>query len=88
LIYFLSGSWSQFARLLVLILFFLCKGTSAEQDQRFSDKEKKLLRTMKFEEALTTKVSQVVVWLSGNRSTHNILPLIRAVCSLVAQKTG
>ena len=32
------------------------QGTTAEQDKRFSDKEKKLLKTMKFEESLSQKV--------------------------------
>ena len=32
------------------------QGTSADQDNRFSDKEKKLLKQMKFEEVLHTKV--------------------------------
>lgn len=32
------------------------RGTNAEQDSRFIDKEKKLLKTMKFEPILDTKV--------------------------------
>jgi len=32
------------------------RGTTADQDNRFSDKEKKLLRTMKFEETLAKKI--------------------------------
>lgn len=32
------------------------RGTNAEQDGRFIDKEKKLLKTMKFEPILDTKV--------------------------------
>jgi len=32
------------------------RGTSADQDNRFSDKEKKLLKQMKFEDALNVKV--------------------------------
>jgi len=31
-------------------------GTSADQDNRFSDKEKKLLKSMKFEDILSTKI--------------------------------
>lgn len=34
----------------------LVQGTSADQDNRFSDKEKKLLKQMKFEDILSTKV--------------------------------
>lgn len=32
------------------------RGTNADQDNRFTDKEKKLLKQMKFENALETKV--------------------------------
>ena len=32
------------------------QGTSADQDNRFSDKEKKLLNSMRFEESLAKKV--------------------------------
>jgi len=32
------------------------RGTSADQDNRFSDKEKKLLKSMKFEDILSTKI--------------------------------
>ena len=32
------------------------QGTTTDQDNRFSDKEKKLLKTMKFEDILTKKV--------------------------------
>lgn len=32
------------------------RGTTSEQDGRFTDKEKKLLKTMKFEETLDQKV--------------------------------
>ena len=33
-----------------------CQGTTTDQDNRFSDKEKKLLKTMKFEDVLAKKV--------------------------------
>ena len=39
------------------------QGTSATQDSRFSDKEKKLMKVMKFEEALSTKVDMTKVKL-------------------------
>ena len=39
------------------------QGTSADQDNRFSDKEKKLLKQMKFEDALSTKVEMKKVKL-------------------------
>ena len=32
------------------------RGTNADQDNRFSDKEKKLLKTMKYEESILTKI--------------------------------
>ena len=34
----------------------LLQGTSADQDNRFSDKEKKLLNSMRFEDSLAKKV--------------------------------
>jgi len=37
------------------------RGTSADQDNRFSDKEKKLLKTMKFEDVLTKKIDMTKV---------------------------
>ena len=37
------------------------KGTSADQDRRFSDKELKLLKTMKFPPEFDKKVCAVVV---------------------------
>ena len=33
------------------------QGTSAEQDNRFLDKQKKLLKSMRFDDVLTKKVS-------------------------------
>ena len=36
--------------------FALFQGTSADQDNRFSDKEKKLLKQMKFDESLAVKI--------------------------------
>ena len=38
------------------IYFVIFQGTSAEQDNRFSDKQKKLLKQLKFNEILTQKV--------------------------------
>ena len=35
------------------------RGTTSDQDNRFSDKEKKLLKTMKYEESITLKVCGV-----------------------------
>ncbi|CAB4060868.1 SRRM1 [Lepeophtheirus salmonis] len=39
------------------------RGTSADQDNRFSDKEKKLLKQMRFEEILATKIDLTKVKL-------------------------
>lgn len=36
----------------------LLQGTSAEQDNRFLDKQKKLLKSMRFDDVLNKKVSQ------------------------------
>ena len=42
--------------MLVFNTSLLLQGTSADQDNRFSDKEKKLLNSMRFEESLAKKV--------------------------------
>ena len=48
---------SSFTKFLcIFIISSMFQGTSADQDNRFSDKEKKLLKQMKFEESLTTKI--------------------------------
>lgn len=39
------------------------RGTSAEQDNRFSNKDKKLMKEMKFSESLTKKVDMTKVRL-------------------------
>jgi hypothetical protein len=39
-------------------MFHDFQGTNADQDNRFSDKEKKLLKQMKFEEILSKKVKK------------------------------
>lgn len=36
------------------------QGTSAEQDNRFADKKKKLMKSMKFAESLEKKVSKEI----------------------------
>ena len=41
-------------------MFFL-KGTTAEQDNRFADKKKKLMKSMKFADNLDKKVSIQVI---------------------------
>ena len=43
----------------------LLQGTTADQDNRFSDKEKKLLKTMKYEESITTKVRTLLMLKSA-----------------------
>lgn len=44
------------------LLFAVLQGTSAEQDNRFSNKQKKLLKQLKFAECLEKKVSGVGEW--------------------------
>lgn len=39
-----------------LMMHCFFQGTNADQDNRFSDKEKKLLKTMKFDDNLSSKV--------------------------------
>ena len=41
---------------ILLFKYEFWQGTSTEQDNRFSDKEKKLMKTIKFAENLTKKV--------------------------------
>ena len=48
---------SYFASSMFNVFF---QGTNADQDNRFSDKEKKLLKQMKFEEVLSKKVRKKV----------------------------
>merc|ERR1712223_1368887 len=57
------GSLRKVVLLQRMNLFSLFKGTSADQDNRFSDKEKKLLKQMKFEDALNVKVDTTRVKL-------------------------
>lgn len=68
--WFLSGkgnSTLHFSFFLLLFRVFsasklqdipLLQGTSAEQDNRFLDKQKKLLKSMRFDDVLNKKVSQ------------------------------
>jgi len=42
--------------IMISCLFLFLKGTSAEQDNRFSNKHKKLLKQLKFAECLEKKV--------------------------------
>ena len=42
-------------------MFHDFQGTNADQDNRFSDKEKKLLKQMKFEEILSKKVKKLIL---------------------------
>ena len=42
--------------MIVIVIIMIITGTTTDQDNRFSDKEKKLLKTMKFEDILAVKV--------------------------------
>lgn len=46
---------------LIMISCFFLKGTSAEQDNRFSNKHKKLLKQLKFAECLEKKVENMII---------------------------
>ena len=51
------ASWMLYFELCAIFPWTLfTQGTSADQDNRFSDKEKKLLNSMKFDESLGKKV--------------------------------
>lgn len=41
--------------------FFYFQGTSADQDNRFADKKKKLMKQMKFAENIETRV-RLAIW--------------------------
>lgn len=45
-----------------VVVFFGLQGTSAEQDNRFSNKDKKLMKEMKFAESLAKKVREQSVF--------------------------
>ena len=42
--------------MIMIVIIMIITGTTTDQDNRFSDKEKKLLKTMKFEDILAVKV--------------------------------
>ena len=59
------------------------QGTSADQDNRFSDKEKKLMNSMRFEESLAKKVDmkkvtplycQEIFMLPSQKRFHHTSP--------------
>lgn len=54
---------------------FLFQGTTASQDTRFSDKEKKLLKQMKFGDSLTQKVIDIFYILK-----REFLKMFIAIC--------
>ena len=62
----------------------LLQGTSADQDNRFSDKEKKLLNSMRFEESLAKKVDMkkvrdspyIIYYLASRKRFHHIPPWV------------
>jgi serine/arginine repetitive matrix protein 1 len=53
------------------------KGTSADQDRRFSDKEVKLLKSMKFPSEFDKKVPSLFFFAPKTRPT----PLRRWICA-------
>lgn len=59
------------------------RGTSSEQDSRFTDKERKLLKQMRFEEALDEKVmfplrddATYVHYKSNQSCSSTLMPLL------------
>lgn len=62
-----------------MTLFFL-QGTTADQDNRFSDKKKKLMKSMKFNDGLEKKVSYKLClfnWSRKKRFLVKILELLK-----------
>lgn len=55
----LASEFLSYIGLIVVLLGFF-KGTSAEQDRRFSDKELKLLKSMKFPPEFDKKVARII----------------------------
>ena len=70
------------SEMLVFSTSLLFQGTSADQDNRFSDKEKKLLNSMRFEESLAKKVDMkkvrdspyIIYYLASRKRFHHIPP--------------
>ena len=54
------------------------KGTSAEQDSRFANKQKKLLKQMKFPDNIDVKVSQHAIEIEHDNSS--LLCSSRSIC--------
>ena len=50
------------------------QGTSADQDNRFSDKEKKLMNSMRFEESLAKKVDMKKVTPFSTANKYSCCP--------------
>lgn len=46
---------------MMLLKIFFCQGTSTDQDNRFADKKKKLMKTMKFPDNVDKKVDMTKV---------------------------
>ena len=67
-----AGMTCHFHSLLVCanVLAGFFKGTSADQDRRFSDKELKLLKTMKFPPEFDKKVRMSHIYLDGAPNVH------------------
>lgn len=57
-----NDPWRWWKALQLNLLFAVLQGTSAEQDNRFSNKQKKLLKQLKFAECLEKKVSGMGEW--------------------------
>ena len=49
------------------ILMSYVQGTSSDQDNRFSDKNKRLMKTMKFADAIAKKVMCMILFANSTR---------------------
>lgn len=74
---------------IVLFLDLICsfslsfQGTTAQQDTRFSDKKKKLLKTMKFGDGIDRKVSMAYIIFF-----YSIVHYLECFCIILNVKTS
>lgn len=80
------AAWGEVVR--QIINFLLHQGTSAEQDNRFSNKQKKLLKQLKFAECLDKKVMQPVDVLLSNRCLFCVVAVYQLNCAGVCVVPG
>lgn len=71
---------ASFSHGLCIGRYFSLQGTTTEQDNRFSDKEKKLLKQMKFGDCLSQRVSFFFFIPLPVRYGSYICSFVRLIC--------